>query len=517
MTSLPHPTMALPGTSHRGGEPTGWRAILGRRLAAAHTFVLAIIFFGALVVGWAVLPGEDERIEALERDGQTGRALSLLEARFQRGDRKQRTLATLRRFYEYYGDSQKSLQMLELLIEQRPRDIFLYRQLAQLYRQAEDEPGQIRALKAQLSIRYSEPVCQRLVGLLRRSSDFAGEQAVLVDCRNNGYRRPEELERLAFLYAADGNLAETAQILRAVDDRRWLRGSRERLMLFDALLVTKSGPADALRRGIRWYKGQPDTDFALEMIAKLVAAERNDLAFQMARDVGTPGDPISLAAAEILVDQVQYDAARVFLTGWLAQARDLSMETATRFVVAAVDAEAPSLALRGAEQQGLARFRPVDLVGLAEALMSTGQTAGFDKVRGFMPRDVIEGSGLLAAAVDIRDGHLDAARATLAATTVDPGEERRLALKAQLIALAGRATPAGSSPGRDPGRAEILLAPPVTTTAPGQTQARRISVPVDVARRFKKRRVAARAAANVPATKNAPTPPPQNPFNSGGQ
>jgi hypothetical protein len=514
MTSLP-----LSMATTQPQRQTGLMGALRRGIAPAHSIMLAILFAGALVVGWAVLPGEDERIEALERDGQTSRALALLENRFNRGDRKQRTLVTLRRFYDYYGDTEKSLQMLVLLVAQRPRDIFLQRQLAQLYRQAEDEPGQIQALKAQLAIRYSEPVCQRLIGLQRRASDFAAEQATLIDCRNNGYRRPEELERLAFLYAADGNLAETAQILKAVDDRRWLRGTRERLMLFDAMLSTNA-PNDALRRGVRWYKGQPDSDFALEMITKLVATERNDLALQMAREVGTPGDPVSLAAGEILVDQVQYEAAHLFLKGWLAQARDMTMETATRFMVAAVDAEAPLLALQGVEQYGLTRFRPNDLTAMAEALAISGQTAALDKIRPQLTPESIAASGLLSAAIDIREGRLEIARATLTNLPLDPTDDRRVTYKSQLIAIVGRGATAtvGGSLVRDPVRTELILPPPLVVTAPGETQARRISAPVEVARRFKKRRLALKAStAAAKGAAPAPAPSLQPPFTYGQQ
>ena len=482
-----------------------WLQYWGLHAAPPYAWMLGLIFIGALVVAWAVLPGEDERIEALERDGQTTRALALLEARYNRGDTRQRTLVSLRRFYDYYGDNEKSLKILEELVQQRPRDLYLQRQLAQLYRQIEDEPGQIRALRAQLAIRFAEPVCQRLIGLLRRGGDYAGEQAALVDCRNNGYRRPEELERLAFLYAAEGNMPQTAQILRAVDDRRWLRGTRERLMLFDALIATKL-PQDALRRGVRWYKGLADEDFALEMITKLVAAERNDLALQLAREIGAPGDAVTLAAGEILVDQVQYEAARAFLAGWLAQAPDMSTETATRFVTAAVDAEDAKLAMKGAERQGLHRFRSQDLIPLAGALMAVGQVADFDKVRAVLTPENVKSDGLIAASIELREGRLDQARAQLAATPVDVADERRLALKAQLVALAGRPA-ASNSLVREPARTETLLTSPVVTITPSETQARRISVPLEVAKRFKRRRLALKAAqSGLPPPKQGPTP-----------
>jgi hypothetical protein len=323
---------------------------------------------------------------------------------------------------------------------QRPRDLYIHRQLTQLYRFEQDTPGQIRSLKAELAIRYSEPVCQRLIGLLHLTSDYTGEQAALISCRSRGYRRPEGLLRLASLYAAEGNLAETAGILAAVDDRRWLSGSHERLMLFDALLSTDQ-PTAALRRAVRWYKGQPDVDLALEMISRLVTAGQNDLAMQMAREIGKPGDAVSLAAGEILVDQVQYNAARAYLAGWLAQSLPMTTETAIRFISAAVDADDPGLALRGGQKFGLDHIPPADLASLAEALVARGWSADFDTIRPYLTEEALQKDGLLAAAVDIRDGQLDAAKLAIAATVVDPADEHRASLKAQLGLLASRPLP----------------------------------------------------------------------------
>ena len=508
MSSVSDPA-GWPPTSDHPPKARTWYQAVRAYLPPPYTLVLALIFAGSLVVAWAVLPGEDERIEALERDGQTSRAFALLEARFNRGDRRQRTLVSLRRFYDYYGDAGKSRQVLELLAVERPRDLYVQRQLAQLYRLNQDMPGQIRALKAQLTIRYAEPVCQRLIGLLHLTNDFAAEQAALIDCHDNGYRRPEGLERLASLYAADGKLDQTAQILAAVDDRRWLRGSHERLMLFDALMATNL-PQDALWRGIRWYKGQPDQDLALEMISRLVAAGRNDFGLQMARQVGKPGDPVTLAAGEILVDQVQLDAARAFLAGWLAQAGVMSTETAIRFVAAAVDADDPVLAMRGAERHGLARFQSGDLIPLAEALIGAGRIADFDRVRERLTPESIAADGLIAASIDLREGQLEAARTTLSAVTVDEADERRTALKSHLIALAGRPPSAErlvrEAPGMVPG---TLTVPPAVTAVPGEPRVRRVSRQVELARRFKRRRFGVRtypAPAAAPAQKPSQGP-----------
>ena len=155
-----------------------------------------------------------------------------------------------------------------------------------------------------------------------------------------------------------------------------------------------------------------------------------------------------------------------------ASGMELSTETATRFVTAAVDAEDPGLAMQAAERHGLTRFRARDLVPLTEALMATGQMLQFDRVRAVLDVESIQSDGLVAASIELREGRLDQARALLAATNIDPSDERRLALKAQLVALAGRPQ-TSTQLVREPARTEFQLTPPVVTITPGETQDRK--------------------------------------------
>ena len=427
-------TQAFPDLRTRfAGRRTGWLM----RDFGPHSVVMALLFGAALVVGWIVLPGDDERIAAFERDGQISRSLHMLEQRFEAGDRRQRTLVQLHRLHEYYGDRERARQVLELLAAERPRDTFVQRQLAQLYKQTHDEPAYMRLLATQLAARYSEPTCRELIGLLRRNGRFVEEQTTIAACRGLGYRRPEDLVRLAYMQASDGNLAETAQILRAVDDRRWLKDSRERLMLFASLIETKQEP-EALRRSVRWLKGLADHDLALDMIYKFIEANRNDLGLQLAREVGTPGDPVSLSVAEMMIDQVQYGAARAYLNGWLEQVKVLDTETATRFVAAGIDAEDPLLALRGAERHGLQRFEQPDLVTLAETLIGRGHAAEFDRVHPFLELEQLKANPMIWAATELRQGHIETARTILSSLRIDDLDERRLGYLARIVDMAGR-------------------------------------------------------------------------------
>lgn len=417
--------------------------------------MMAVLFVSGGVVAWSVLPGDDERIAALEQDGQIGRALGLAEARYVQGDERPRTLFQLQKFYEYYGERDKARNVLEKLAVLRPKDGQVQRQLAQLYKQTQDEPRYIKSLQSQLALapRNPEPVCRELIGLLRRNSQYDAEQATIAECRAKGYRRQDDLVRFAFLSAVDGKFAEAAQTLRAVDDRRWLSESRERLMLFAALIEVNQAP-EALRRSLRWLRGQPDPDLALEMISGFTAANRNDLALSLARQVGTPGDAISLAVAEIMVDQVQLAPARLYLNGWLEQKKPMDAEIATRFVTTAIDAEDPELALKGAEQFGLTGFDQSTLAALAEALGGTALGPGFDRVLPALSVEILAAHPLIAAAAEVRGGRTEAARSILSQMPLDALDERQQQVLAAVSAQAGRAVTSAS-----------LLRPPVVRPA----------------------------------------------------
>jgi hypothetical protein len=466
-------------------------------LFEGHALVLSLLFVGALATGWLVLPGEDERIAALERDGQMQRALQLLEAQFAHGDRRQRTLFQLQHFYDYYGNVEKSRQMLEMLAALRPRDAYVQRQLAQFYKQTQDEPSYIKALRNQLALRYSEPACRELIGILRRNSEYEGEQKAISDCQAAGYRRPDDIVRLAFLDASDGKLAVTATLLTAVDDRRRLKASNERLLLFSALIETENAE-EATRRGVRWLHGQRDNDLALELISMLIQAHHHELALNMAKEVGTPGDPVSLSVGEILIDQGQSEPARSYLNDWLESAKIIDAETAGRFIAAALDVEDVALALRAAKRWGLERLDQHDLSLLAEALSAESMLDEFDRVRVLLRPESLSANPLLAAAVEIRSGHTDAGRVLLARLHREELEEWQLPHWARLTEQAG-IVPENAAVVRD------LKSERVPIVGPAQAKAKRMIRHAAIKRL--RQQLHRRLLQQLPADK-PPAPPP---------
>lgn len=356
------------------------RWIAERSPVRARAFVMGLLFCSALIVGYALLPGDSERIAMLERDGKTREARQILEIGFAAGDRRQRTLYQLQGLYEQSGDLLKARQMLELLAERRPRDQVLQRQLGQFYKQTHDEPAYIRSLLQQIDIRYSENACREVIGLLRRSGAFGQEQAALQKCRQKGYRRPDDMVRLASLMAAGGDIKEASLLMRAVDDLRRLKSDRERLQLF-ALLLDIDQPNEAQRRAARWVKGSKDDTMALTLIHTLVLANRHDLAIELARETSVPGDSVFLAVAEVMIERGEMIAAQAILQGWLDKVAKIEPPVASRFIAAALNAGSPTLALAGAQRVGLAGLQPEAVVDMARGLDDIGRRADASALR----------------------------------------------------------------------------------------------------------------------------------------
>jgi tetratricopeptide (TPR) repeat protein len=482
---------------------TSSRPIL-RSVQRPYLIIMPIVFAGAVGIGAAILPGEEERIAALERDGQPARALMLLEARFAKGDRSSTTLFNLQRLYDFFGDTEKGRSALEQLAAQRPRDPVIQRQLAQLYKATQDEPAYVKALQTQLALRYSEPVCRELIGLHRRGNDYEAEHATLKACRASGYRRSDDLVRLAFLEMADERMGEVAQIMLSVDDRRRLAAGRERLLLFASLLDTKR-PEEAVRRATRWLRASLDPELAIEFAYKLVDANRNDLALQLATAVSKPGDAVSLTVGEIMVDKEEYTAARAFLTGWLQQNKAMDLELAIRFVSAGLDCDEPALAMRGAEQFGLDKLDQPELGRLAEMLMARGLGPTFDRVRTYLQPETVLANPLLAAGVELRAGRLEQARAILVRVQPDRLDDRRLDHFTRLVDQAGR-TPALAAVLREPRVVAPLPAPGARPLVLGPAQAKQRILKRAVAN--KQLRAKQRAKNAQPGATPAPTSAP---------
>jgi hypothetical protein len=411
----------------------------GQRTTTAlrpHTILMTVLLLAALTVGYSLLPGERDRIAMLERDGQKKSALQALEKRFRAGDTSQQTIYQLQELYEQAGNLKAAQSMLEKLAELRPRDAQVQKRLATFYKSVHDDAGYIASLQSQITLRYSDQACKELVGLKRLDGDSKGEYEALTVCRQKGYRRTEDLVRLAYFQLASGETAAATSLLKGLDDVRRLRLNKDRSRLFD-LLLEADQPREAVRRATRWLKAQRDEPFALQLIQQLTEDKRIDEATDLAREVSTPGDSVSLSVAELMLEKGQSLAARTYLRGWVDRADLKTDDILPRFLAAALDAEDPECAYIGARRVGLDKIAQVDLVPLAEALAASGRTEEFSAIRAHLNAETIGRNPLLGAAVELSQGAPQQTRRLLASVQPDQLDEWRLSLWARLMQQTG--------------------------------------------------------------------------------
>ena len=336
-----------------------------------HRLLMAAVFAGAIGAGWMMLPGDGERVAMLEQDGHAREALAVLEHRFNSGDRSYRTLYQMQGLYEEQGDVAKAQSLLEEMSRQRPWDSALKSRLADFFKGVENEPSEVAALEAQIDLKYSESACRELAAIFRVRGDFAEEKSVLLRCHQNGYRRTEDLSRLADLLAADGNLAQASAILRAIDDVKRLKTARERYQLL-TILLDQDEPKEAERRAVKWLRAAKDDAFAVGLLDLLAKSNYPDTALEIARETGSPGDAISLTIAERLIERTQTKAAELYLRGWFESAAISDGDTAQRFIEAALAAGDAETALRAARQYGIGQLSSTTLTHLASNLNAQG-------------------------------------------------------------------------------------------------------------------------------------------------
>ncbi len=342
---------------------------------------MAAVYAGAIAAGWALLPGDNERIAMLERDGHSREALAILEQNYAGGDRSYRTLHQMQAMYEREGNVAKAGELLAIMARERPRDAGLQRRLAQFYRSTQDEAGYLAALRAQIAIRYSETACRDLVSRLRLNGDESSELPALQTCRQKGYRRPEDLARFGELLAARSDTAQAVALLRPIDDLKRLKTSRERLLLA-TLLLEMDQPKEAERRAVRWIRaGKDDTAFAVGLIDTMARSKHPQSALEVAKDSGSPGDAISLTIAERLIEQAQFGPARLYLRGWLDRTVLNDTETALSFADLAMSTDDAGMAYEGLSAFGLSRIPAAVLARLAVALDKAGQIGDAAEVR----------------------------------------------------------------------------------------------------------------------------------------
>jgi tetratricopeptide (TPR) repeat protein len=233
-------------------------------------FVIALLAL-APAAGYFLLPGEDERISMLLREGRHREAAATLEQRLATGDSNPQLLASLARATEAAGNIPGAIELMKKFVGQRPRDPTGFDYLAGLQLLAGSPAEMIASMTTLVSIEPNPERVARLAGFYRLYGRFDDEFDLLKRTRNLGVSlKSTDLVRLGEYLAAKGDRLAAISPLLEADPLLPPEVDRGRVLLFDVLLAAERYD-EAVSRAMKWIEQWREPWIATRLVRRLPA------------------------------------------------------------------------------------------------------------------------------------------------------------------------------------------------------------------------------------------------------
>jgi len=216
-----------------------------------HIIVVLAVAAAALTAGVYMIPSDREQLTMLIRDERDADALSLLQRRYQAGDRNPETMLQLYELLMSFAEIKPATHLIEELVAQHPNDPNAWTLLAKHYADTQDLRDEIGARERLFQLTGSAATAQRLVVLYRLDDRPADEKSLLAKMLNSGTISTDDAQRLGFMFAANGEFEDARRALSAFDTKAAPDSATGRLALFDVLLRL-GRPKDAMSMAERW-------------------------------------------------------------------------------------------------------------------------------------------------------------------------------------------------------------------------------------------------------------------------
>jgi tetratricopeptide (TPR) repeat protein len=288
----------------------------------------------ALVASYLLLPGSDERIAMLMRDGRYREAAEKLEFRLAQGDDRPIVVAQLARAHEGVGDFARATEILKNYLSLRPNDADAFVILSRLYA-AQDQPdAMLDALARATALAPTRERIARLAGLYRIYGRFSEEIALLERSQGRSDLTADDLLRVAeFLSAKGDTAAATAALLRA-DAQMPPDQVRGRILLFEQL-VAAGRSHEAVNRAKIWLGFWRMPWITLRLVSELIpSASQADLDL-LAAHASRLHPETTFYLAKTLADAGREPSAAILLSNWLASQANPSPDDLSGYLAAA--------------------------------------------------------------------------------------------------------------------------------------------------------------------------------------
>lgn len=368
--------------------------------------------FGAVLLGGALLPGENETMSMLVRDQKFGAAYEQMSRHYSAGDRRPQLLLQFFKLNEERGNVPLMEDLLKAYLEQVPDDLVMHDKLTELYYLTLRNEDFMRQLERVMDLRPRQSELDRLIKFHEVNGRSDEELRLLEKYRTTAAFSSEHAGRLGLIYLNMGRKMDSLTSLRQMDevsydlDQHWLA----RMAMF-RMLVDTNAIDEAYQRSLRWMN-QPrqDNSFAYAMMQLLADRGLQPLAVSLGEAAVRDDPDITFTLVHLLIGQGRHADAQVLLAEWRRARPDPSQEDLVRYVDASIAAHDLPQAINLIGLRGIANVPEKALLSIAQELIYQDRLPVLRTVLPFISEAGLRSRPLLAARVALADERPDLAR-----------------------------------------------------------------------------------------------------------
>ena len=359
----------------------------------------------ALAMGFLALPGQEERVTMLLRDGKITEAQQTLETLYRSGDRRPEIVLQLALIEDEAGDVAQSIGYLETYAALRPNDAVPLQRLVELYEQTGDTDKSFSAMERLLTVAPSQEGADKLLSLYRLLGHRDEEESLLRKLLYTSYISDDGLERLGLLAAGTGDLDVASAALMRLDGQSDPKKKSHRILLFQ-VLIDQRQYGQAFDDAVRWSAKWRDPASAVEFVLAFARSNQDELAREFSHQAAAAIRDFELTAADALQRHGHTTSARQLLADWIvlwAPRRPKQIDNYIGLTASTGDIGGPFRALRVlAQRPGQEKAAAL----LAEGVSAAYGPQALSAFRSFLTPRILRERPVFAAQLFLADGNL---------------------------------------------------------------------------------------------------------------
>ncbi|HEX2839981.1 hypothetical protein [Hyphomicrobium sp.] len=377
---------------------------------------LPVVGVGALVMGFLALPGSEERITMLLRDGKTLEARNALESLYRAGDRRPQILLQVANLDHEAGKLTNSIRYLEAYTSVRPDDPIPLQRLVEFYRVTGQLDQSIATLERLFAISPSPEIADKLLGFYQLHGRLDAEEHLLRTLINTPYLKSEGLVRLGAIAANKEDFHTASTALALLDSQADIQMQSPRITLFH-VLIEQRRYSEAFEKALNWTKAWKDRDCALDFVLTFARAGQGDLARDFAKLHDAAFRDFTFSAVDSLIATGFRNPARKLLADWISESGPKTGREARRFVELSSQLGDVGTPYRAMFALAKASGKERQAMLVAEAIADGHGSASAFPFRTLFSQRTLRQHPLFAAKLALADGNVPLARQYFA--TVD--------------------------------------------------------------------------------------------------